>query len=97
MKYFKDNNFIVISDDIGWCKENIKGENVYYSHYEDEVFDLSVIKNCDNNINANSSFSWWGAWLNKNKNKKIICPKIWFSEKTNINDSDLIPKEWIRI
>ena len=50
MKYFKDNNFIVISDDIGWCKENIKGENVYYSHYEDEVFDLSVIKNCDNNI-----------------------------------------------
>ena len=97
MKYFKDNNFIVISDDIEWCKENIKGVNVYYSHYEDEVFDLSVIKNCDNNINANSSFSWWGAWLNKNKDKKIICPNIWFSEKANIDDSDLIPKEWIRI
>lgn len=90
-------HFLVFSDDIEWCKENIKGVNVYYSHYEDEVFDLSLIKNCDNNINANSSFSWWGSWLNKNKNKKIICPKIWFSEKANINDSDLIPKEWIRI
>lgn len=97
MNYFNNNNFIVISDDIEWCKENIKGENVYYSHFKDEIFDLSLIKNCDNNINANSSFSWWGAWLNKNKNKKVVCPKIWFDVKTNIDDSDLIPKEWIRI
>lgn len=97
MELIGESNFIIISDDIDWCKENIKGENIYYSEYSDEVYDLSVIKNCDNNINANSSFSWWGSWLNKNINKKIICPKIWFSEKSNINDSDLIPKEWIRI
>jgi hypothetical protein len=97
MELIGESNFIIISDDIEWCKENIKGENIFYSEYDDEIYDLCLIKNCDNNINANSSFSWWGAWLNKNNNKKIICPKIWFSEKSNIDDSDLIPKEWIRI
>ena len=62
-------------DDIDWCKENIKGDNVFYSEYMDDIYDLSVIKNCDYNINANSSFSWWGAWLNENPNKKVIIPK----------------------
>ncbi len=50
---------------------------------------------CKHNIVANSSFSWWGAWLNKNPNKIIIAPKKWFNVAKDT--SDLIPENWIRI
>ena len=52
---------------------------------------------CNHNIIANSSFSWWSAWLNKNPNKKVIAPKLWFGQQTNIDASDIIPDEWIKI
>jgi len=52
---------------------------------------------CKNNIICNSSFSWWGAWLNKNKNKKVIGPKIWFGSAITHNTSDIIPDDWIKI
>jgi len=52
---------------------------------------------CDHNIIANSSFSWWGAWLNKNKNKKVIAPLNWFGNQSNLNSSDIIPKNWFTI
>jgi hypothetical protein len=97
MEIIGESVFVIISDDINWCKENIIGDNIYFSDYNNELLDMSIIKNCDYNINANSSFSWWGAWLNNNKNKKVICPKNWFSDKSNINYNDLIPKEWIQI
>jgi hypothetical protein len=51
---------------------------------------------CQQNITANSSFSWWGAWLNQNPDKIIFAPKNWFADKT-INTDDLIPESWIRI
>ena len=52
---------------------------------------------CDNNIIANSSFSWWGAWLNNNDNKKVIAPKKWFGSEANYDDSDIIPESWVRV
>lgn len=59
-----------------------------------DIFDLFLMSYCDNHIITNSSFSWWGAWLNKKTSKKVIAPKQWL-----VNDKcvDLIPKEWIRI
>jgi len=49
-----------------------------------------IMSSCKANIIANSSFSWWGAWLNKNPNKVVIDPRKWFKE-------DIVPKEWIKI
>lgn len=77
----KDINVLIFSDDIHWCKENIKFNNTYYIEGEDNLTDLYIMSKCKNNIIANSTFSWWGAWLNDNFNKKIICPKNWFGPK----------------
>jgi hypothetical protein len=52
---------------------------------------------CRENVIANSTFSWWGAWLNNNKNKKVFAPKIWFGAHSKHITDDLIPKEWKKI
>lgn len=93
-----DINFLIFSDDIKWCKENISLPKVHFIEGNDNIIDLFLMSKCDNNIIANSSFSWWGAWLNKNENKKIVSPLKWFGPNLSHNEtSDIIPKEWIRI
>ena len=90
-------NIIVISDDINWCKENIMGDNIIYSPFVDELDDLALMSECDNNIISNSSFAWWGAYLNKNPNKKVIAPKEWFGSDGPRNEQDLVPESWVKI
>ena len=93
----KDTKFLVFSDDMDWCKENLKGFDFTFIS-EPDYMDLWIMSLCKNNIIANSSFSWWGAWLNKNENKKVIAPKLWFGpKKVGVSDKDIIPKEWIRL
>lgn len=59
--------------------------------------DLCLMTLCSHNITANSSFSWWGAWLNNNPDKKVVAPDQWFGPAANISDiSDLVPSDWIR-
>jgi len=59
--------------------------------------DLCLMSLCSHNIIANSSFSWWGAWLNSNPNKKVVAPDQWFGPAAGIDDiSDLVPSDWIR-
>lgn len=87
----------IFSDDIDWCKQNLHYNNSVFVEGNDDVFDLLAMSLCTNNIIANSTFSWWGAWLNENPNKKVIAPKKWFGNKKDINDNDIIPNSWIRI
>lgn len=97
---FNDPNtlFVVVSDDIAWCKENFKMENVIFSSGSYD-FDLCLQSKCDHHIISNSTFSWWGAWLGHNTNKKIIAPEKWFNNdfaKTS-PDYDILPDNWIKI
>jgi hypothetical protein len=91
------NRYIIFSDDIEWCKDNLPVENAVFSHNSTSV-DLCIMSMCNDNIIANSSFSWWGAWLNSNPNKIVIAPKIWFGPLYGHYDTtDLYCKEWIHI
>jgi hypothetical protein len=90
-------NFLFFSDDIEWVKNNFKGSNIFYSENNDEVLDLSLMSLCDNNIIANSSFSWWGAFLNKNKDKKVISPSSWFGDTGPKDTQDITPQNWLKL
>jgi hypothetical protein len=87
----------VFSDDIQWCKDNLKFKNMVFMEGFSDIEDLHIMSLCQNNIIANSSFSWWGAWLNIHPEKKIIAPTNWFGEQANLNTSDMIPSDWIKI
>ena len=103
MDFFCEKNpetvFYVFSDDKEWIQKAFREYNAvvvekdFFSDYED-WYDMYLMSQCNHNIIANSSFSWWGAWLNQNKNKKVISPGKWFNgEKT----SDIWCPEWIRM
>lgn len=94
----KNPNFFIFSDDIEWAKTNLKiGGNCTYVSGQGftEAEELVLMGKCRHNIIANSTYSWWGAWLNANPNKIVIAPKAWF--QTIADTSDLIPSGWIRI
>ena len=95
----QDTNYLIFSDDINWCKDNFSflKNKTFVSGFND-FEELYLMSLCDHNIIANSSFSWWGAWLNKNENKKVVAPKKWFGEKLkNHNTNDLYCEQWIKI
>lgn len=101
LKYFDDNtNVIIFSDDIEWCKkqEIFESERFLVSESNDNAVDLCLMTLCSGHIIANSSYSWWGAWLSNSKTK--IAPIKWFGTQGNTaknNTKDLIPKNWIKI
>lgn len=90
----------VFSDDIDWARDNITlpYERVFVNINSGETSweDMRLMSLCNHNIIANSSFSWWGAWLNKNEEKIVIAPEKWFNDE-NIIQTDIIPKSWVRI
>ena len=93
-------HFFVFSDDPDWVVKNLNLEfpttfvthNDALTNYED----LWLMSLCKHNIIANSSFSWWAAWLNSNPNKIVIAPEKWFNS-SDIETKDLVPQEWLRI
>lgn len=94
-------NFIIFSDDINWCKNEIKHPNCFFSEGNSDIVDLFLMAQCKHHIIANSSFSWWAAWLAKNMFKTdgiTIAPKLWFgSALSHYNTNDIYLPEWIKI
>ena len=96
-KCFNNPKFFIFSDDPLWVTNNF---DINFSHTIIDTnngiksfFDMHLMSLCKANIIANSSFSWWGAWLNNNKNKIIYAPKNWFRDVSICTD-DLIPNTW---
>lgn len=90
-------NVVILSNDIDWCKQNLNFNNMFFIEEETNITDLYIMSVCQNNIIANSSFSWWGAWLNDNKEKKVVAPKKWFGSAANLYDGDIVPEKWIKL
>jgi hypothetical protein len=88
-------NILVFSDDIEWCKDNFS--DVEFIEGNPDHIDLYAMSMCKNNIIANSSFSWWAAYLNINVGKKVIAPKLWFGINKPLNTKDLIPESWTKL
>jgi len=94
LKKHENIHFFIFSDDILWAKENLKTKYaIYIDHKTIPHEDLYLMSICKHNITANSSFSWWGAWLNKNEAKTVISPKKWF---VNI-ENQIACENWIRL
>lgn len=95
-----DPKFVVFSDDIDWCRKNmgLPIDTIYvdWNNSNQSFRDMQLMTICSHNIISNSTFSWWGAWLNKNPNKIVICPEVFIINKVKHN-KDLCAREWIKI
>lgn len=93
----KSSKFIIHSDDIAWCRSIFIGDEFLFIENEKDYIELHIMSMCKNNVISNSSFSWWGAWINNDANKIVIAPKKWFGPQKNLIESDIIPDNWIKI
>jgi hypothetical protein len=95
----KSPHFFVFSNDIDWCRNNLKVKcpiNYVDHNNSDKAYeDLRLMSFCKHHITANSSFSWWGAWLAAYKEKIVFVPEKWFAK--DMNTEGMIPDNWIKI
>ncbi|MFZ4396972.1 MAG: alpha-1,2-fucosyltransferase [Kiritimatiellia bacterium] len=96
----RDPHFFVFSDDAAWAKNNLQFATpvtfVTHNQAERDYEDLRLMTLCRHHIIANSSFSWWGAWLGTNPGRIVIAPKRWFADET-VDTSGLVPNGWRKI
>ena len=104
-EFINDPQFVFFSDDLNWVKENFCFDNSIFVDWNtgtDSYQDMIIMSYCKNIIMANSTFSWWGAWLNPlSKNKVVVCPRKWYNVSSVdgrfINTDDLILPGWVTI
>lgn len=102
MYLFPEEKFIVFSDDIEWCKQQEIFKDCAFSEGNDEIEDLNMMASCKHNIIANSSYSWWAAYLNPNPAKEVVAPKEWYTLTSPVDGyqkipSTKLPDNWIQI
>jgi hypothetical protein len=100
MTHVKRPNFFVFTDDVKWVKQELlthhpKMTVIDHNLGIDSYRDMQLMSACGHHIIANSSFSWWGAWLNPSRTKVVIAPELWFANGKKA--FDLIPDSWIKI
>jgi len=97
----KNPRFYVFSDDLEWCRKNLNlGKDAVFvdGNGADRAYeDIYLMQHCRHNIVANSSFSWWGAWLNDNPDKIVIAPLQWFQNKQTNQETEIVPDSWMRL
>jgi hypothetical protein len=86
--------FLIFSDDMEWCKQ-VFPEGVIFMEGNNQYEDLCLMSLCNHNVISNSSYSWWAAYLNNNKNKKVVVPINWFIPAKPL--TDLYLPQWIQI
>lgn len=98
VSHVQEPHFFLFSDDVEWVQQHMKLDAPYtivdVSDAQSDYCDLELMKNCQHHIIANSSFSWWGAWLNPNPHKIVICPHPWLAAGT---PTDIVCKNWLQI
>jgi hypothetical protein len=102
MNYFNSHyqnvNFVVFSDDIQWCRDNFVGsEFLFIDPFENPIYDMLLMSFCNHHILANSTFSWWGAWLNSKLSKDVVYPKSFYKNKSNDEIKFMFDEEWIEM
>ena len=95
--------FFVFSEDMEWVKDNLDFQDcpfefIDWNHGNDSYKDMQLMSSCKHNIIANSSFSWWGAWLNANQEKIVVAPKQWFRRDFDYKQFvGYVPEDWIKL
>lgn len=98
-KVKKDISIYAFSNDAEWVRSNFDGFNVTVvdiNHGEQSYRDMQLMSLCKHNIIANSSFSWWGAWLNNHEDKIVIAPKKWVNSDKEVFNG-IVPERWIKV
>ncbi len=95
LRKYNQVHFYVFSNDIPWCRDHLFAKQITFVDWnngKDSPFDMWLMTQCRHNIIANSSFSWWGAWLNQHNNKEVIAPRVWFYHEET---PDIYCSNWI--
>jgi hypothetical protein len=90
--------FFIFSDDMEWARKNIPVQEAVYVQWNkgtNSYIDMQLMSLCQHNIIANSSFSWWGAWLNRHTDKMVIAPQQWMPHLTK--NTAVVPQHWIQV
>lgn len=93
--------FVVVSDDIKWCKSSLTmpANCIFVEPQKNrhDYEDMMIMKACDHAVIANSSFSWWGAWLSENPSQIVIAPSVWFQDEKANSETEIVPSSWKRL
>ncbi len=99
MALFPGSHFMFFSDDMPWCKQTFQHrKDVSFSDKHNEEKDLVAMSHCEHHICSASTFSWWGAWLNRNPDKRVVFPNNWFVPGyKGLQVQDIIPERWEKL